>query len=448
VKRPFLLGTLLALAVLVAACVAPSSVPGGRPDDQSGGKASPDANAAAATGELVYVRKFDGPGSVVALDALTGKQVAALPWGVTTPDWNLLYRVETDGANTAIRALDVKSGRVSAERILTGPYQYELPNVALLGEPGGFSPNARWLALHARGVDYVNKSALAIVDSKLQQPARFVELPGSFYFDALSDSGRYLYLEERLGRTPADGYRVRAYDLQTSTLLPGIVVDKTVTADRMNGTRVATVGSRNGEWQYTLYTRQGGKPFIHAIKLEEQWSLCLFIPVETKDEEDFAWAFVPSPDGTRGYVVNGMKGYVVSIDLNTATVLKTGTFTAGRSQTSPLDAVARFLRPIAEAKSEMFAAAAVSPDGRTLYASGDFGSRIYAIATDTLAPRSSTPYTIAGGVTGLAVSPEGSVLYAMTGDALARLDPATGRELGRAPTSAIGMGRILHVATR
>lgn len=80
-------------------------------------------------------------------------------------------------------------------------------------------------------------SAFAILDGKLDQPTTFVELEGSFHFDAISDSGRYLYLEERLGARPSDGYRVRVYDLKAGTLHPGILVDKSVQADRMLGVR-------------------------------------------------------------------------------------------------------------------------------------------------------------------------------------------------------------------
>jgi DNA-binding beta-propeller fold protein YncE len=94
----------------------------------------------------------------------------------------------------------------------------------------------------------------------------------------------------------------------------------------------------------------------------------------------------------------------------------------------------------------MFAAATVSPDGKTLYASGDFGTRVYVF--DTASLTLTTRYAVAGGVTGLAMSPDGARLYAIAGESLVRLDPATGQELGRTATGFIGMSRILHVASR
>lgn len=438
--RTFAAGTAIAILATVAAACA-----GARNQDQPGvsPNATPAASAAlAATGDTVLVRRMDQKSDFVLLDADTGKTLATLPWGATGSDGKLLYRAEFDSGDTVIRQLDLRNGKTLAERRLDGPYLYELPTVSLANEAGGLSPNVHWIALRGRGAP---GSAFAIVDGALREPPRFVRLDGNFAIDAISDSGKYLYLEEYLGSAPVDGYRVRAYDLAAGKLLPGIVVDKTATADKMQGTRAATFASPDGQWQYTLYTTQGGKPFIHAIKLDEAWSLCIFFPVQTSGEEQLSWTVVQSADRKAAYVVNTMSGYVAALDTMNASVVRTVTLRLAYTGPSLLERLARLIVPVAEAKGEMFATGALSPDGRTLYLVGDWGARVYVVDTDALAVR--TRFNVSG-VMGLGVSADGSRLYATSSDgALLRLDLATGAVLSRVGAG-IGLARLLRVASR
>ena len=300
-----------------------------------------------------------------------------------------------------------------------------------------------------------NQLHFVVLDSKLQQPSKFIDLPSNFTFDAISDSGQSLYLEEHVGANGSNGYRVRVYDLQAGQLTQGIFVDKAVGTDAMNGVRVGTIASPDGAWQYTLYWRQGGNPFIHAIKLEERWSLCLVLPVQTSGEEDFAWSFVASPDGRTAYAINSLKGYVASVNLISATVIKTATLDVPRSSAPNLvDQVAQFFFPVAEAKSEMFSLAVVSPDGKTLYASGDYGRKLFAIATDTLAIKNTFTFASLSGaplqMTALGLSPDGLRLYAIDaeGGALMHLDASTGRTLAQVKLTGTNGGRIVRVVHR
>ena len=455
-KRTLTAGAALSALALVAACVAPSA--DSRPS-ATGASQSPNP-APAKTGDLVYVRSMDRQADLVALDADTGKEVARFPWGVTTPDGSLLYRAELSNGETSVRAIDLANNVTTAERRikLVGSSPYEVPVVSFTGQPGGFSPNARWLALNTPTSDYSSDGAkihFVVLDSKLQQPSRFIDLPSNFTFDAISDSGQSLYLEEHVGANGADGYRVRVYDLQSGQLTPGIVVDKVVSTDALIGTRVGTIASPDGAWQYTLYWRQGGNPFIHAIKLEERWSVCLMLPVQTSGEEDFAWSFVPSPDGHIAYAINSLKGYVASVDLASATVMKTATLDLQHSSAPNLiDQVARFFFPVAEAKSEMFSLGVVSPDGKTLYASGDYGRKLYSIATDTLTIKRSYTFASMSGaplqLMALGISPDGSRLYGIDaeGGSLMHIDAGTGRTLAQVKLTGTIGGRIVRVVHR
>src|SRR5919201_2995437 len=440
--------------IVVAACVAPAG--GARPSSPADQKsASPESSK---TGDVVYLRDFQQYGAIVALDADTGQEVARFGAGIATPDWKSLYGAELSGGATIVSATDVSRGTRTSKTIDgAGGYTFALPAVSFTGEPGGFSPNAKWLVLTTRGgVDYSSsgkptKTPFVVLDAALREPSKYIELSGNYTFDAISDSGRYLYLEEHLA---ADSYRVRVYDLQLGQLLPQIVFDKSATGDRMAGTRVGSIASPDGQWQFTLYWRQGGNSFVHAIKLEEQWSVCLFLPVQTSGEEDFAWSFVASPDGRTAYAVNNLKGYVASIALTTATVTRTATIDLQHASAPSLgDELARFFFPVAEAKSEMFSVGVVSPDGRTLYASGDFGRKIFAIDTATFALKAKyaieTSTRVALQVMSIGVSADGARLYAIDseGKSLVRLDAATGRLLQQVRINGAYAGRILRVVS-
>lgn len=453
-KHSLAAAAILSALALVAACVAPTG------DSRPSATDVSLSQAPTHTRDLVYIRNMDQRSDLVAVDADTGKEVARFPWGVTTPDGSLLYRAELDNGETAIRAIDLANNATTAERRikLVGSSPYEVPTVGVIGQPGGFSPNARWLALNTPTSDYSSDGAkihFVVVDSKLQQPSKFIDLPSNFTFDAISDSGQSLYLEEHVGANGSSGYRVRVYDLQAGQLTQGIVVDKAVGTDAMNGVRVGTIASPDGAWQYTLYWRQGGNPFIHAIKLEERWSLCLVLPVQTSGEEDFAWSFVASPDGRTAYAINSLKGYVASVNLISATVIKTATLDVPRSSAPNLvDQVAQFFFPVAEAKSEMFSLAVVSPDSKTLYASGDYGRKLFAIATDTLAIKNTFTFASLSGaplqMTALGLSPDGLRLYAIDaeGGALMHLDASTGRTLAQVKLTGTNGGRIVRVVHR
>jgi len=445
-------GLALAVGLLVAVC-APSA-PARQAVDHAAASPAASPVTSPSQGDLLYTRDLGPSQGITVVDASTGAVVRRLPWGVPSPDWSVVYRAE-GSQSTVLRVLDAATGATLREHALPGPYAYESPVFGPLGDPVGLSPNGQWLALRTRGM----RSGFLVMGTTPASPttplaSTSLALDGDFSFDALSSSGTTLYLEERLppGR-PIDGYRIRAYDLGTRSLVPGAVVDKSETGDRMSGERVAALASGDGTWLHSLYVRgDGSAPFVHALNLTERWALCLFLPTAGTGgtgEEQFAWTLAAAPDGRRAYVVNTLAGVVTELDLREPKLGRTAKFVvASADQPSPLEALARWFMPVAAAKSEMFSTAVVSPDGATLYAVGDFGGAILAISTATLSiawrirPR-------AGGVLGLGVSPDGARLYATTsaGSAILRIDAANGSVLGSA-TAAAQIGRIFRVASR
>ena len=69
-------------------------------------------------------------------------------------------------------------------------------------------------------------------------------------------------------------YRVRAYDLQKRRLLPGTIVAKGE-RETMRGNPVARATSATGQWVYTLYHRDSGSPFVHALNAAQRYAVCI-----------------------------------------------------------------------------------------------------------------------------------------------------------------------------
>src|SRR5213076_3012019 len=99
----------------------------------------PAASVAAAQPARILI---EGDAATYIVDAATGQPVEkALPGGVLSPAKDLIFRVEKDGADTALTAVDL-AGRATPKLRLAGEYQF--PS-AYGAAPSGFSPNGSWL---------------------------------------------------------------------------------------------------------------------------------------------------------------------------------------------------------------------------------------------------------------------------------------------------------------
>lgn len=408
-------------------------------------------NAQVSGHDLVYVRAADPAGEVIVVDAASGTVAGRAPFGVPSRDWSVVYRAEGSGGGTVIKAIDPLTGATLRERAVNGA-QLELPSVGLLPEPAGLSPNGQWLVLQGRRGASSTQSTFVVVKTALSQAPTPIELGPDFVYDALSNNGGTLFLEERTypGRPSGAGYRVRAYDVASRTLLEGNVADKG-TVGEMSGTRVAALPSPDGVWMYSLYMRPD-RPFIHAVNMSDRYSVCLFLPTgraTSSGEDDLAWTFVPSPDGKRAYAVNTLKGVVAAIDLVNVKLAGAVTlpFAAKADEPGALGRIARWFFPVAEAKSEGFAAAAVSPDGKTLYALGGFGDGIFAVDLESLTIVK-RHLSALHNLVGLGVSADGASLYSTDGGGvLLRIDARSGDITARIPLPARA-NKILRVVSR
>ena len=109
---------------------------------------------------------------------------------------------------------------------------------------------------------------------------RYIELRGSWSFDAISPDGKRLYLVQHMTAGPSPRYRVRVYDLAAGRLLPNAVIDRLVSKAIMGGQPATRVTTRDGRWAYTLYARAKGKPFVHALDTSRRKAFCIDLPLK------------------------------------------------------------------------------------------------------------------------------------------------------------------------
>jgi DNA-binding beta-propeller fold protein YncE len=464
-RRRVLVSCILALIMVGCGNATPTVTPtiaptAPLPTPTSHPVATPTATTAS---ERLWAREFPvQPGSNAArlslIDPATGARMRDLPSGVPTADWSTLYVTEWGPDATTVRALDPRTGQTLRETTVRG--RYVLPEEGLGGTPGGLSPNGRWLVLTTKSgytVDSTDTArprvSMIVLDTAFTAPPTRIDLDGDFAFDAISPDGGSLYLIEHVTAsgtaTPDLGYKVRCFDLRVGALLPGVVVDKTTATEIMRGTRSTTVVSPNGQWDYSLYLRETGGPFIHALNLTDRYAVCIFLPKTGPDdwEQQLLWSLALTKDGRTLYAANGALGMVSVIDVDSQSLRRTVTLPA-TSAANPLVSFARWLMPHASAKRIVTGGATLTPDGARLLVIAEHG--VVILNTSDLSVQRRALGELA--LDSIAVSPDGQHVYALnalTGDGdasrLIRLDLATGATTPL-PTTALHLWNILRVA--
>jgi len=377
------------------------------------------------TGEFLYLQE----GSKIRVrDAVTGEVRAEAPSGLISPDWKTVYTL----ANVARYSADAPEGRTTVLamdlfgetlRSFDLPGEFHIATPAP-GKPAGLSANGRTLVLPQRQGSSPTATRFAVLDTSFESPAKYVDLPGPFSFDALSPDGKTLYLIEHAAGD-AYAYRVRRYVLATSALDPQPVVLKGANPhELMQGSPAAQVTSPSGEWVYTLYSNYQKGPFIHALQTNGNGIACINLGSDWRTDErheaDATWSLALSPDGGTLYAANAASGLAASIDVAKH-------FGVIRRTSLPRPSAGWFTVPLAEAKPHVRGGVAVSPDGSTLYAIGRKGltvltARDLSLRKTLLSDRA---------LTSVAVSPDGERFYVagMGGDVL-RLDAGSGAVFG------------------
>jgi hypothetical protein len=377
--------------------------------------------ASSATGkyQVILAESFNGKAHLRIREADSGKLVLRLATGTPSPDWSRFYWLSQLQDSSQLNVTDTQTGRVVAQTKM--PTGLDFP-VLGQGITGGISPNGKWLTLYRQTQQAGTlQSDFSVGPSDLSQPFKNVRLAGDFSFDAISNDGAALYLIQRLddqGR-----YQVRLYNLASSALWPGVIVDKREPNEPMYGIRGDSVAAADGRYIFTVYARPDG-PFIHALPLGLGFAWCVDLPNDEPGamESQFHWSLALSHDGSTLYAVNGATGSIAQVSVNDQSsppnVVRSTRFAV--SKPSALGFVTD-----ADAKEAPIGGAALSADGRTLFAIS--GTGIVAIDTTTLHVKAR--YLEGHSVASTRLSRDGKWLYAASPEAgkVWQLDAATGQ---------------------
>jgi MYXO-CTERM domain-containing protein len=198
--------------------------------------------------------------------------------GVTAPGSTVSYVAIGAGRDTVVRRVRRADGKLERSSRLSG--SFGVAGAANDGATTGLSPDGRTLVLAGMASAYPpRRTTLLVLDTgRLVDRARIV-LPGYYTVDAISPTGRWLYLIHYTAPTrDTTRYEVRAYDLPGRHLMREPVVDPRDRGEAMLGLAIARTMSADGRWAYTLYDRPGSTPFIHALDTERRAAVCIDLP--------------------------------------------------------------------------------------------------------------------------------------------------------------------------
>ena len=380
--------------------------------------------------ELVYLADAEGP---VAMDMRTGRMVFRADGAVPQADWAAMFTTAADAGGTALRTLDPATGRVTADVSLPGSLSIRAvagdgARVALMAPPPpGTDP---WTPVPRR------RTTIVVADPSGATEPETYHLRGNLEPEAFSNDGAHLFVIQYLPPQAPSLYRVAELELEDGDVYPVISRDKTW-SQRMPGIRLEQLLSPDQRQLYTLYSSQpaayaagyddaqstarGPVAFVHILNLQDRWAFCLPLPKRLWGAPAGEQAMASSSDGSRLFVVDPSRDTVAVIDAKRTKVKETATVDF-------------------ETQDRAHAAAAVSPDGSTLYVGT--GEAVVALDAATLSVRFRWPMRTP--VESLQTSADGGVLYVALADGIELLDPSTGTVRGSIPSAAT---TIQHVAS-
>lgn len=105
------------------------------------------------------------------------------------------YVAVGSGGSTFVERVDTASGKIERERRLSG--SFGVPGVAYDGSDTGLSADGRTLVLAAmpgNGNGIPRQTGLVVLNARLLVTRARIVLPGYYVVDAISPTGRWLYL--------------------------------------------------------------------------------------------------------------------------------------------------------------------------------------------------------------------------------------------------------------
>ena len=203
--------------------------------------------------------------------------------GIVSRDGEVRYVALRAGRGTLVEAVATRGGTVRKSRFLKAAFG--IPLVAYDGSTGGLSRDGRRLVVYSPSTGA--KTRFVVLDPRTLRVRERMTLNGNFGFDALSPDGSLMYLIQL--KSPPNGsgfaYDVRALDVDSGRLYRGAIVDRREPGEKMAGIPMTRVGSADGSWAYTLYSKSNGGAFVHALHTTHRKAFCIDLALRVPDEQ-------------------------------------------------------------------------------------------------------------------------------------------------------------------
>jgi hypothetical protein len=181
------------------------------------------------------------------------------------------------GRDTVVERVDAATGRVDRGRRLPG--RFGVPGVAYDGSATGLSADGETLVLaQMPGNAIPRRTRLVVLDARGLVARAWIALRGYYTVDAVSPTGRWLYLIHYVSQSDPTRYEVRAYDVPARRLMKKPVIDPREAGEAMRGFPITRVMSLDGRSAYTLYLRPDSSPFVHALDTPRRVAMCVDLP--------------------------------------------------------------------------------------------------------------------------------------------------------------------------
>ena len=369
---------LLPLLLLVLIPAPSTALADGCPPSQCGTTSS-----AVPGSRTLLVRPQGQQGPLQAFDLVKGARRYALPAGMLSADGRaFVSSARAKAKRTTVARFDTRTGMLRRGWSLRGRWSV-----------AGVSANGRRVAL----VDY-RKHAVA-----LDVAGSRTVLRGMFEVEALSPDGRRVFLVH----WRRSGYDLQQLDLSTRKLSPTRLDEPD---EKMSGTAVTALATRDGRWLLTLYAKGDGS-FVHALDLRTGLAHCIDVPLRGDLFTVGSTALALSPDESSLYLASPYVGRVITVDLKRLEVKRVVRFRGVTTNT---------------VDPSIGSSAAVTQNGRMLAFSGGTSVWLY----DTAFGLVRRPIDVGSTMKGLGFGPGGRVLVAIRSSSdPVRLDAATGARL-------------------
>lgn len=275
---------LLPLFVLVLIPVPPAALADGCPPSSCGTTSS-----AIGGSDTLFVRPSGQQGPLQAFNVFSGQRRFVLPRGLLSADGlRFVTGAQAKAKRTTVARFDSLTGRLQR----------------------GWSVRGRWFVagVSADGARVVlahqDRSRIVFRTARSRRVLR-----GAYEVEALSGDGRRLFLVH----WRANGYDLQQLDLASGRLSPTRLDDPD---EKMSGTAITAVATRDGHWLLTLYAKADGGSFVHALDLQTGLAHCIDLSLRGDYLALDSTALTLSPDERSLYLASPYLGRVTTVDLD------------------------------------------------------------------------------------------------------------------------------------